>query len=204
MTTAVKQNIFSQLASYKELTGIAFERGTYHRIAGEILARQKWFMDHPSSIQYLTPKARQYHQIFDLAKSQLESRELEKTLAMLRNSHILFTNAFIEEFERVYPESPDVVNVKYKKTIELFADVIQANFTKEEIKELNLLIFARTPMLAIEDLLQHPEKEIPEIFNAGEIETLRKTPGKISLKKVIAAPKTMMTAIFRETFKKFS
>lgn len=144
MTAAIQKNIYSSLAAHKELSGIAFEKGVFHKIAQEILEGKKWFPNHPSSIQYLKPKARQYTQIFDLAKETPATETLEK----LRTAHIHFTNAFIVELETVCPEHPDVVNVKYKQTICLFAKTIQEHFDAESIEAESPEIFIRTPILA--------------------------------------------------------
>lgn len=196
MTAVIQQNVYSTLAAHKELSGIAFEKGAFHKIALDILEGRKWFAEHPSSIQYLTPKARQYTQIFDLAKES----PIGETLKKLRAAHIHFTNAFIEEFERVCPEHPDVVNVKYKQTIRLFRDIIQKHFDAETIAAKDVMIFAKTPMLAIEELRNHPERTIPEIFNPDEIGALREDLDRPVLlsKAVRSLPKSIMNAIFRE------
>jgi len=188
-TKEERRAVFSALAalySLEEMEDTAFETGIYYKLAREVKDK-KAFKDHPESLNLLDRVAGTYQRIFEqtrneIVKAEAPPQDLKKVLSDLRRAHISFMNAYIEEYERVYPESADVVCVTYNQTIQLFMGAIAPDFErfKSLISDGDSEIFPLLPKLAIEKLLKDGLKA-PELFEseAFSIEKIRETYGKL-------------------------
>ena len=180
---SIRKDLFAAIArlySQEQMAGTAFASGVYYRLALRVKAGQE-FADHPESLAFLKPKAERYTQIFQRIMTQVETSasppaNLETNLLDLRKSHIHFMNAYIAEYERVYPESSDVICVNYKDTINLFVDAMKPEIERhrEFIAVNDPCLFSRIPKLAIEKLLKERETA-PELLEsyAGMIKKKR-------------------------------
>lgn len=179
----LRKALFAAIAglySPGQMAGTAFEGGVYYRLAHRVIAGQE-FADHPESIAFLKPKAERYTQIFQRIMGQVEAsasppENLETSLLDLRKIHIHFMNAYIAEYERVYPESSDVICVNYKDTIRLFVDAMRPEIEQHRqfITVNDPCLFSLIPKLAIEKLLKDSDTapELIESF-AGTINKKR-------------------------------
>ncbi len=162
---STRKALFGAIAALyppEQMANTAFASGVYYRLAERVKAGQE-FADHPESIRFLKPKAERYTQIFQRIMTQVETsaspqENLETSLTDLRKTHIQFMNAYIAEYERVYPESSDVICVNYKDTINLFVDAMtpEIELHRELIAVNDPCLFSRIPKLAIEKLLKEP------------------------------------------------
>lgn len=176
---SAQRNLFSSLAHLFPPAQMpaALDKEVFYFEAQKILDGLT-FQNQPTLISL----ARKYQAAFNQTISLLGSGSPDLELSELGRAHKSFVNAFIPQWKRVDHDTPGVVSMDYKETLNLLQTAIFPDMAslREQIEEFDGLFLTLTlPNLAIENIISNPDifeqETFPELFASLKKELFKKS-----------------------------